>query len=370
MLSIFDTVPRNSDEFNKRFSTEEACTEHFINWRWPNGFICPRCPNRAGGYLLKNRNVWQCMSCKYHCSIRAGTVMDASKKSLRTWFRALFYMIEDKDSCSALGLKRRLGLNSYQTAWTWFQKLRENIPIDDRPLSGRVEIDVIKVGGKGKGGGVSGRGAPKLVNVYVAVECAGRGSGRVKLKISKTDTAEEFAEFLNECVAKGTIVRTDGEPAIKSLTEMGYFHERIVMADTKKADKDEKSGKKKRLEANLMRIYRVNRGLERILNGTHMGAVAPWRLQGYLNAFAFMFDRKASKLRFSLFEDLLEACIKRKCRTYKQIISDEKEGFAGYSIGAKRDKGRRVPVKTDRWWKPVQWPMAWPNNGEDSAWAL
>jgi hypothetical protein len=295
--------------------------------------------------------------------------MDASKKLLRTWFQALFYMIEDKDGCSALGLKRRLGLNSYQTAWTWFQKLREQIPTDDTPLWGRVEIDQITVGGKGKGGGVSGRGAPKLVNVYVAVECAGHGSGRVKFKISKTDTAEEFADFVRENIAKGTIIRTDGHASIKNLTAMGYFHERIVMADEKKADKDLKPGKRQRLDTNLKRIYRVTRGLDRILMGTHMGAVAPWRLQGYLNAFSFTFDRKASKIRFSLFEDLLESCVKKKCRTYRQIASDEKEGVGGYSLKAERARGRRIAVKTDRWWKPVQWPMAWPTPGEDVAWA-
>ena len=295
--------------------------------------------------------------------------MNASKKSLLAWFRALYYVIEEKDCCSALGLMRRLGLGSYHTAWTWFQKLREQIPEDDEKLYGRVEFDQITVGGRtnGKEKEVTASGLSEKIVIFAAVEVAGKGSGRVRLQIAQTGTAEEVKEFLSKHIEKGTIVRTDGFATISGLTELGFYHERIVMSEAKR---NGKSTKTERLEANLKRIFRVSRCLDRILMGTHMGAVAPWRLKGYLDTFSFMFDRKATKTRFIIFEDLLKACVSKKCRTYREIIADEKVGIGGYNTKTKRPKGREAPKKTDLWWKLVQWPNAWSAPTMEVEWAL
>ena len=289
--------------------------------------------------------------------------MNASKKSLRDWFKALYYIIEEKDCCSALGLKRRLGLGSYQTAWVWFQKLREHIPVDKELLCGRVEFDQISVGGraKGKEREITASGLSDMITVLVAVECASKGSGRVRLQIAKDGTAEEVTEFLTKHVQKGTIIRTDGHTSIKDLTELGFYHERIVMSEAKRAGK---STKTERLEANLKRIFRVSRCLDRILMGTHMGSIAPWRLQGYLNTFEFMFDRKAIKTRFSIFEDLFVTCVLKKCRTYREIIADEKVAVGGVNTKTQKPKGREAPKKIERWWKHIQWPSAWPAPGK------
>jgi hypothetical protein len=51
---------------------------------------------------------------------------------LRIWFAAIWFVTSQKDGASALGLKRVLGLGSYQTAWTWLHKLRNAMVRPDR----------------------------------------------------------------------------------------------------------------------------------------------------------------------------------------------------------------------------------------------
>jgi hypothetical protein len=56
-----------------------------------------------------------------------------------------------------LGLKRILGLGSYQTAWSWLHKMRRAMVLPGRrPLSGIVEVDETFIGGE-KHGGKRGR---------------------------------------------------------------------------------------------------------------------------------------------------------------------------------------------------------------------
>ena len=61
-----------------------------------------------------------------------------------TWFRAIWYVVNQKNGVSALGLQKILGLGSYRTAWTWLHKLRTAMvrPGRDR-LSGIVESEEV-----------------------------------------------------------------------------------------------------------------------------------------------------------------------------------------------------------------------------------
>ena len=44
----------------------------------------------------------------------AGTVFEGTRKPLRTWFLAMWFITSQKNGASALGLQRVLGLGSYR----------------------------------------------------------------------------------------------------------------------------------------------------------------------------------------------------------------------------------------------------------------
>lgn len=62
-------------EFFERFGTQERCEAAVIAWRWPEGFVCPRCD---GGWHSEFRRhgrlYFQCSGCRHQCSVLSGTV--------------------------------------------------------------------------------------------------------------------------------------------------------------------------------------------------------------------------------------------------------------------------------------------------------
>lgn len=72
----------------------------------------------------------------------AGTVFQDSKVPLTVWFRVMWQMTSQKNGISALGVKRVLGLGSYETAWSMLHKLRRAMIRPGRErLHGVVEVD-------------------------------------------------------------------------------------------------------------------------------------------------------------------------------------------------------------------------------------
>ena len=74
-------------------------------------------------------------------------MLEGTRKSLRTWFQAMWDVTNQEFGVSALGLQRVRGFGSYETAWTWLHKMRRAMvrPGRDR-LRGSVEVDETYVG--------------------------------------------------------------------------------------------------------------------------------------------------------------------------------------------------------------------------------
>jgi hypothetical protein len=69
-----------------------------------------------------------------------------------SWFAAIWYVVNQKQGVSALGLQRVLGLGSYETAWAWLHKLRRAMVIPGRELlTDAVEVDESYVGARRAG---------------------------------------------------------------------------------------------------------------------------------------------------------------------------------------------------------------------------
>ena len=110
-------------EFIAQYGTEAQCAATLEQARWPDGFRCPRCGSAAHGVIEDDRaRRFQRRACRHRTTLTAGTVMEATKLPLTTWFLATYLLSQAKTGLSALALKRQLGV-SYPTAWRIHHKL-------------------------------------------------------------------------------------------------------------------------------------------------------------------------------------------------------------------------------------------------------
>ena len=171
--------PRTWSQFLNWFATEETCLAYLERLRWPAGFACPHCgtaaqPSRASRARLI------CRACRHQSSVTAGTIFDKTRTPLTVWFGAAWYVTNQKQGVSALGLQRVLGLTSYQTVWTMLHRLRRAMVRPGREqLKGNVEVDetYIAITERGKPKSRAGRKSHTTKTlVAVAVEIADRRS--------------------------------------------------------------------------------------------------------------------------------------------------------------------------------------------------
>jgi len=306
-----DKYPKTLLEFEKKFSSETACRDYLYQLRWPNEFCCPRCGHNKAwpvGTVL-----FQCARCNSQVSVIAGTIFHGTRKSLTIWFRAIWWLVGQKNGASALGLKRILGLGSYQTAWAWLHKLRRAMvtPGQDR-LGGIIEVDETYIGGEKPG--KPGRGAAGKSLVVIAAQIDGKRIGRIRLRRVPDASGKSLAGAVQEVAAKESVIRTDGWKGYNKLKRFGYVHEiaRVGVAE----------GPGENL---LPYCHRVAALLKRWLLGTHQGAVSHEHLDYYLDEFTFRFNRRTSKYRGKLFYRLLQNAVCIEPVTFQQIVKNGRE---------------------------------------------
>ena len=142
--------PRNFHELTSGFGDEEACLRYLERLRWGDGFVCRFCGTVGGDWWAVRRGMRRCAACRHESSVTAGTIFHASRLPLQSWMAAIWYVVNQKQGVSALGLQRVLGFGSYQTAWAWLHKLRRAMVLPGRELlAGAVEIDESYIGGVG-----------------------------------------------------------------------------------------------------------------------------------------------------------------------------------------------------------------------------
>lgn len=283
--------PMTFDEFIKRFLTEEQCEDYLYNLRWKNGFVCPKCKGTKS--WKTKRLLYMCSSCSYQVSVTAGTIFQDTRKPLRNWFTAIWWVTTQKYGASAEGLQQVLGLKSYETAWAWLHKIRSAMVMPNRKkLSGTVEIDECYIGGEYVG--KSGRGSENKTLVAVAVELNGKKLGRLRLEVIKDASAESFTSFITENIERGSTLITDAWSGLSGVEAEGY--ERIIYKQSVAVTEDEK----------LPHVHLIISLLKRWLLGTHQGAVEAKYLQSYLDEYVFRFNRRTSAKRGLLFYRLLD----------------------------------------------------------------
>ncbi len=304
--------PTSLIEFQRWFPDESACYRYLASSRWPDGFVCPDCGHNTAWEIRRRvpsrskvlprppdriRVVWECASCHRQVSLTAGTVLDATKLPLTTWFWAAFMVATDKRGMSAVLLDRQLDMGGHMTAWFLLHKLRRAMVNSSRmPLTGLVEVDGTYVGGYQPGlkGGRQRKGR-KAAMVLAAVEIRTQKrpqkvgsdvevevSSRVRMEVVRAENGPWIAEFLTAHVARGSTIRTDGLGDYpKVLAELGYKHDRRVQGNPAMTGQV------------VPFAHRAISNMKAWLIGTHHGVGRP-HLQAYLDEFVFRYNRRGN----------------------------------------------------------------------------
>jgi len=302
--------PRTLQEFDDWFSSETKCLEFIKRIRWKNGFKCQVCSNTKGWKLTTG--LIRCKNCRIDISTLHGTLFHKTRKPLRVWFQAMWYVTSQKFGGSALGLKRILGLGSYQTAWTWLHKMRHAMVRPNREmLDGIVEIDETLIGGESHGG-KRVRGADNKHIVIIAVEIKEpKGFGRARMKQIDSAAASSLLPFIIDNVAKGSEIRTDCWRGYSEVEKNGYIHKKVNLSE---------SGDP--AHVSMPGVHRIAALLKRWLLGTHQGSVSSKHLDYFLDEYTFIFNRRNSKARGMLFYRLIQQAVQIQAVTYDELAMD------------------------------------------------
>lgn len=284
-MSTNEHYPRHFQEFLEQFKNEDDCWNYIYEIRWPNGFVCPKCRERDK-YWLTDHKLIHCSSCGHQTSVTGGTIFHGTRKPLLLWFHIMWWVVAQKTGASVNNLMDFMGFGSYDTAWSWLQKLRRAmVRLERDRLSGEVEVDETYIGGKEIGKGKQGRGSEAKILVIVATECHGKQIGRVRFKCVPDSSIENLEQFVNENIEPGSKVITDGWSGYNFLIGSPTYNHEV---------KPILSSKKQAHEL-LPHVHLVDSLVKRWINGTHQGKISPKYLSYYLDEFAFRFNRKLSK---------------------------------------------------------------------------
>ena len=267
--------------FLKAYGTEEQCFEALFAWRWPEGFRCPHC-HHDKSCRLTHRKLQQCDHCHHQTSVTAGTLFEATKLPLTTWFLGIYLMTQDKKGISVMKLHRHLGI-SYNAAWRMKHKLMQAMMEQDhgKKLSGFIELDDAYLGGE-RTGGKRGRGAAGKTPFVAAVETTKEGNPtRVKLSVVKGFLSTEIRSWSQQHLAEGSTVISDGLACFNAVQDAGCLHDQLVCGGGRASVEEPE-------------FYWVNTILGNLKSGLRSTyhAIRPKYAQRYLSEFQYRFNRR------------------------------------------------------------------------------
>ena len=304
--------PGTWNQYIEWFRDEASCLLYLEKLRWPDGFICPRCECIGDPYRLSRGRI-MCRLCRHQCTVTAGTIFEKTRTPISCWFAAVWYIVNQKNGVSALGLQKTLGLGSYETAWAMLHRLRRAMVNPKRErLSGVVEVDETYVGGRDQGKIRAPNPNSKKSIVVIAVELIEpKGFGRIRLRRIADASEESILPFICETIETGSLIKTDGSPAYRSVQKHGYARNKLVQL-----------GSEDPAHVTLPGVHRVASLLKRWLLGTHQGSVKSKHIDYYLDEYTFRFNRRTSRSRGLLFYRLLEQAVITQPVTYKEITTN------------------------------------------------
>lgn len=290
--------PKTETEFRSLFSDENTCVSYLFFTKWPQGFECPNC-RRCNPTVPPGKNI-TCPHCGAHTSLTTNTVMHGTKKNLYSWLLAIWWLCINSGGTSAKDLQRLLHLSSYQTAWTWMQKLRMVMAAADSiPCKGVVEVGSAQVAPAWE--------KPERARILAAAEMLIPSgiTGRIRMRGINRLSAATVALFLHNNIQPGSSIVAPGLRPYADAEKHGSVY--IIDSPTK----------------NPTRITEIISSFEIWLNKVHRGGVTIKHLQHYLDEFCFRNNSTMLPDRQAVFTALLKGCMAGKTIPYRKLVSEQ-----------------------------------------------
>jgi transposase-like protein len=297
-------------EFTREFPDDDAC----LNYLWRTRFSadgehaeCPKCETVRSFKRYETtprRNSWTCIACGHHLHPTAGTIFHKSATALHLRFYAMYLMTSTRCGISAKQLERELGV-TYKTAWRIFHLIRHELIVQtDEPLTGKVEMDEMYVGGRPRQTDHATwaalpetqrrRAAKSWANehrtpVFGMVERHGRVTAHV---VPNTKAATLVPRVKARVLPEAVIYTDEATVYRKGMANAGYQHHRVHHVAKVYVQGD----------AHTNTIEGFWSLVKRGIGGTHH-AVSAKHLQGYLNEYTWRYNHRKDEQ--SQFETLL-----------------------------------------------------------------
>lgn len=229
--SIPPALRYSFNDFLRQFPDDDACLEHIKEQRWPRGITyCETCKADKKHHRVSGRTAYACETCGWHIYPLAGTILEKTTTSLRTWFYAMYLMGSTRCGISAKQIQRETSV-TYKTAWRMFKQIR-SLLAEDLRLEGPTEMDETYFGGVRKyGQGRPMRGDRGKTPIVGIVERKGRAVARA----TKDATGATLLPLVRDYVLPDSTVYTDEWKAYGGIenirkadgSKAGYVHRRI-----------------------------------------------------------------------------------------------------------------------------------------------
>ena len=305
-------------DFMARYGTQAKCRRALMRSRWPKGFRCPACDHRSHLRFRREGQIYyQCRACRHQTTLLSGTLLEATKLPLTTWFLAIHLLTSTKTNMAALELKRHLGV-SYRTAWRLKHKVMQAMTEreESRQLHGFVQIDDAYLGGE-RNGGKPGRGSENKQAFVIAVETNAELERPRFAVIEPVRTFDNVAitDWSQRRLAPEAEAYSDGLGAFRRFVDTGHAHT-VLQTDGGRAATEVRG-------ARWVNVLLSN--LKRSIGGAYHAIKQAKYARRYLGEAAYRFNR-----RFRLPElvpRLLRAIV--LCRPCPEPILRQASNFIG-----------------------------------------
>jgi len=172
---------------------------------------------------------YQCRNCGHQGTLTAGTIMQATKLLLTTWFLAFYLIDQAKTGISSLELSRHLGVK-YDTAWLLHSKILRAMAEREEGylLRGKIQLDNAYLGGD-RTGGKAGRGSENKIPIVAAVSLNEAGHPiHARITALSCFSSEAIADWAKRHLAPGSHVFSDGLAYFRAVTTANCHHKADV----------------------------------------------------------------------------------------------------------------------------------------------